>query len=87
MSNMIDGYYLLRGHESGKPIPVEVHSIAINPGPRQFVRGLNVACTLRRAIEKGYTFEPLYRDFNLVERTVGNLENFDQDANDLDKVL
>lgn len=82
-----DGYYLLHGDDLIRPTPVEVHTIATSPRPRQFVRGLNVACTLRRAIEKGYTFQPLDTSCNLVEQTVGNLEHFEQDASDLDKVL
>lgn len=103
---MKDGYYLLHGEPSGKPVPVEVYTIKTSPEPRQFVRGLHVACTVRRALELDYTFEPLARitvsrgsyadaveegrideNFNIVERTVGNLEYFEQDANDLDKVL
>jgi hypothetical protein len=85
---MTDGYYLMQLTETQKSIPVEVYTIFLNHGEaHQYVRGLDVACTLRRAIETGHSFERLYTaGESLIAGTVGNMENFLEDSSldDLD---
>jgi hypothetical protein len=55
-----DGYYLMEHSTLTKPVPVEIYTVTINRGEKhRYVRGLHIACTLRKAQEDGATFTRL----------------------------